>query len=508
MTMDVPRSAPSPRAGLRLADLVRELGQVGGRLRGDGSTVVRDVRQDSRQVVPGDLFVARSGQKNDGLDYLRDALARGASAVLVERGRDLPAIEIPVIEVDNVRWGLGLAAEAVHGHPAQSLKVIGITGTNGKTTCAWLVQHAIDGAGGRAARLGTLGSAFGQEEIAGALTTPEADDVTRFSAEVLARGATHLVMEASSHALEQYRVHALGFEVAAFTNLTQDHLDYHPSMEAYAQAKERLFFELEPKAAVLNLDDEHGRRIAARAPGTVLGYGRSPDAAVRPVRVRLDARGIVGLVALPGIQVSITSRLVGEHNLQNLLCTLGIVSALGLDPEAAARALGDAPGVPGRLERCDGPGDDLLVLVDYAHTPDALRRALEATRGLTQAELVCVFGCGGDRDPDKRPKMGDAVGRGANRAIITNDNPRTEDPERIAQAIEVGLAAHAIPYQVILDRSQAIEQAIRAAHPGDVVLIAGKGHEPYQIFGTVKRPFDDRVEARRALGLRRGESRV
>jgi UDP-N-acetylmuramoyl-L-alanyl-D-glutamate--2,6-diaminopimelate ligase len=240
----------------------------------------------------------------------------------------------------------------------------------------------------------------------------------------------------------------------------------------------------------------------------VIGYGRSPEAAVRPLGVRLDARGIEGRIALPRGEVTLGSRLVGEHNLQNLLCTLGIVSALELDPGAAARALGQAPGVPGRLERCDGPGDDLLVLVDYAHTPDALRRALEAVRGLTEAEVICVFGCGGDRDPDKRPKMGDAVGRGANRAIVTNDNPRTEEPARIAQAIEAGLGARRIPYQVILDRSLAIQQAIATARAGDVVLIAGKGHEPYQIFGTTKRPFDDRVEARRALALRRGEART
>ncbi len=491
-----------------LAELVRELAPVKPSLVGDGATVVRDVRQDSRRVEPGDLFVARSGQKTSGLEYLEDALGRGASAVLVERGRELGALDVPVLEVDNVRWGLALAAEAVHGHPTRALKVVGITGTNGKTTCAWLTQYAIDGAGARAARLGTLGTSFGADATEGTLTTPEADDVTRFAARVRAEGATHLVMEASSHALDQYRVHAMRFEVAAFTNLTQDHLDYHPTMLAYAEAKERLFFELGPRAAVVNLDDPEGRRIAARAPGRVIGYGRASEARVRPLDVRLDAAGIEGRIALPEGDVMLSSRLVGEHNLQNLLCTFGIISALELDPSVAARALEHAPGVPGRLERCDVPGDDLLVLVDYAHTPDALCRALEAVRGLTKAEVICVFGCGGDRDPDKRPKMGDAVGRGANRAIITNDNPRTEEPARIAQAIEAGLRVHRIPYQIILDRSLAIQQAIGMARPGDVVLIAGKGHEPYQIFGVTKRPFDDRVEARASLKLRRGESRV
>ncbi len=320
---------------------------------------------------------------------------------------------------------------------------------------------------------------------------------------MVSSGGTHLVMEASSHALSQARVDAVHFAVAAFTNLTQDHLDYHESMDSYAAAKLRLFTELRPDVSVLNVDDETGARFAEQARGRVIRVGRRPDADVRPIDVELDASGIHGRVRLASGEVRIASRLVGEHNLDNLLLTLGIVEALGLSAERAAEALSLCPAVPGRLERCDVPVDDVLALVDYAHTPDALSRALAAVRGLGNGRVLCVFGCGGDRDPDKRPLMGDAVGRGADYAIISNDNPRSEDPEAIAKAIEPGLAAHDIPYETILDRARAIERAVTLAEPGDVVLVAGKGHEPYQILGDVRRRFDDRVELRRALALRR-----
>jgi UDP-N-acetylmuramoyl-L-alanyl-D-glutamate--2,6-diaminopimelate ligase len=310
-------------------------------------------------------------------------------------------------------------------------------------------------------------------------------------------------MEASSHALVQTRVEALSFAVAAFTNLTQDHLDFHGSMDAYAAAKLRLFTELAPRASVVNVDDAFGETIAKRAAGRVLTVSQHPGADVHARSVSFGPRGISARVVLPSGEVELETRLVGAHNLDNLLLALAIVEALGLDPAPAARGFALAAQVPGRLERCDAPEDDVLVLVDYAHTPDALERALAAARPLTTGTLVCVFGCGGDRDAGKRPKMGDAVGRGADRAIVTNDNPRSEDPRAIADAIVAGLAPHAIPHEVELDRALAIERAIAGASPGDVVLIAGKGHEPYQIVGTERRAFDDRTEARGALARRR-----
>jgi UDP-N-acetylmuramoyl-L-alanyl-D-glutamate--2,6-diaminopimelate ligase len=312
-------------------------------------------------------------------------------------------------------------------------------------------------------------------------------------------------MEVSSIALVQARVEAVAFTVAAFSNLTQDHLDFHGSMQAYAEAKSRLFVELSPRVAVINVDDPFGGELARRVKGAVLTVSRLTQRAdVYPREARLDAAGIHATLRLPSGELRIETRLVGAHNLDNVLLTLGIVEALGLDVAHAAAGLAAvAASVPGRLERCDEPGDDVTVLVDYAHSPDALRRVLDAVRGLSRGELHCVFGCGGDRDPTKRPKMGAAVGAAADRATITNDNPRSEVPVAIARAIEPGLRASGIPYDIVLDRAVAIERAILGAAPGDLVLLAGKGHEPYQIIGPEKRVFDDRAEARRALALRR-----
>lgn len=503
-------SMPSRSSPSTLAELTAALGRFGAEVvhgAERGEIPIRDLRQDSREVVPGDLFVARPGQSTSGLAYVADAVARGAAAVLVEQGAEVGDVGVPVMTVGSLRLALGAAAEWVHGQPSRALRGIAITGTNGKTTTAWLVEHALRGVGARAARLGTVGFALDGERWDSPLTTPEPDVVARFLAQARDAGATHFVMEASSHALAQGRIDALSLVVAAFSNLTQDHLDFHGTMAAYAAAKERLFTELSPRASVINVDDPFGRELAARARGRVLRVSRHRGADVFPEVVTADAEGTRARVALPSGPVELVSPLVGAHNLDNLLLTLGILATLEIDVATAVAALRSAPAVPGRLERCDGPEDDVVVLVDYAHTPDALERALAAVRPLTTGELWCVFGCGGDRDPTKRSRMGDAVGRCATRAVVTNDNPRTEDPARIAEAILPGLRRHGIPHEVLLERRTAIEHAVLEARPGDVVLIAGKGHEPYQIFGTVRRHFDDREEARRALALRRGLGR-
>ncbi len=495
----------TPALGLTLGELAAELRAQGARVNGDAAVRVADVRQDSRRVEAGDLFAARAGGRVDGASFVHDAIARGARAVMVDRGSALPDVGVPVLEVSEVRRALAFAAEALHHHPSRSVAVVGITGTNGKTTTSFLAAGAICSAGGRAGRLGTLGFAFERDVVDSSLTTPEADEVTRFVARVRDAGGTHLVMEASSHALSSCRVEALSFAAAVFTNLTQDHLDFHGSMDAYAAAKLRLFTELAPRVAIVNVDDPFGVTVAERATSPVLRVSKRPGGAdVCPVAVTLDARGIRGTVRLPSRQVEIDSRLVGVHNLDNLLAALAVLEGLGLDVERAAQRLDTVPAVPGRLERCDTPDDDLLVLVDYAHTPDALERALETCRALTSGEVTCVFGCGGDRDRAKRPKMGDAVGRLAHRAIVTNDNPRSEVPSAIAAEIVPGLAPHGIPYEIELDRALAIQRAVQSAAAGDVVLIAGKGHEPYQLMGNERRDFDDRVEARRALARRRG----
>ncbi len=496
---------PSARrgAGVPVSALLGVLAAEAPRLIGDGSVRLLGVHQDSRLVEAGDLFVARSGGKVSGASFAQAAVERGAAALIVERGEPVPALAVPMLEVADARRSLAFAAEAVYGNPSHALPFVGITGTNGKTTTSWLVERALAGVGQNPARLGTVGFAFAGASEESALTTPQADDISRYAARVRDAGGTHFVMEVSSHAIALDRVRALRFKVAAFSNLTQDHLDFHASLAEYGETKAQLFTSFAPEASVLNVDDLFGAKLAERAHGKVLRVSKRTGADLFPKQVTVDARGIRGTFHTPSGEVALNSRLVGEHNLENLLLALGILQALGVNLGDAARALAETPQVPGRLERCDEPGDDILVLVDYAHTPDALERVLIAARSMTQRRVLCVFGCGGDRDPQKRPRMGAAVGRLADYAFLTNDNPRTEDPKAIAQAVEVGLREMDGSYEVELDRTRAIERAISRAEPGDVVLIAGKGHEPYQLIGGQSFAFDDRIEARQALAQRR-----
>ena len=500
-------SSPAAGCGVTLSEVLSVLGDQANLLRGNAETRVDSVSQDSRTVAPGCLFTARLGGKVSGLSFASVALAKGAKAILTEPDAAsvefLDACAVPVISVPNVRARLSEVAELVYGHPSRKLPIVGITGTNGKTTTALLVEQALTAVGSKPGRLGTVGTSFGGTEVESNLTTPEADELTRFFSHVLANGGTQVVMEVSSHSISQGRVSGIRFDVAAFTNLTQDHLDFHGSMEKYEATKLELFTRFQPRVAVVNVTNEAGHRFAAAARSSrTLRVGLIDGCDVRPVDIKLDPLGLRGDVLVAGRKVALNTRLVGEHNLENILLSIGILEALGVDVAEAVRGWQNAA-VPGRLERCDGPEDDILVLVDYAHTPDALERALSATRPLTQGKLHCLFGCGGDRDPGKRPKMGAAVGRAADRIVLTNDNPRTEDPQVIAAAVEVGLKAVAAAYEIELDRAAAIRRVILSAAPGDVVLIAGKGHEPYQILGAQKYPFDDRVEARTSLSIRR-----
>jgi UDP-N-acetylmuramoyl-L-alanyl-D-glutamate--2,6-diaminopimelate ligase len=493
--------------GLSLHELVQELTRFESKLFGDGAVRVHDVQQDSRRVKLGDLFVARQGEHVDGCSFVDAAVSSGAAAVLA--GGELSAVAqlpVPVMRVNDPRRALAFAAEAVQGFPSHRLHVLGITGTNGKTTTVALVERGLTAAGAKPARLGTTGFAFGTVGNESNLTTPEADEISRLMGSVAGSGGTHFIMEVSSHSLDQGRVDALRFETVAFTNLTQDHLDHHGDMTNYEAAKRKLFVDFKPSNAVVNVDNPTGVRIADAAQANyILRVGRKLECDVCPIDVKLDATGIRGKIRANGRLVQLDTRLIGEHNLENLLVAIGIFQAMDVDVQVAVAGLTGDFLVPGRLERCEGPDDDIFVLVDYAHTPDALERALQAVKQFTLASVRCVFGCGGDRDPHKRPKMGSAVGRWADYAIVTNDNPRTERPELIAAAIEPGLREEGARYSVVLDRAIAIEQAILQAKPGDVVLIAGKGHESYQIVGTTKRPFDDREQARRALALRRGQ---
>jgi UDP-N-acetylmuramoyl-L-alanyl-D-glutamate--2,6-diaminopimelate ligase len=496
--------------GLRLDELTREL-PMRADVVGDATVRVSGVRHDSREVTLGDLFVARKGGRVDGACFVADAVAAGAGAVMAAPGAGVPShLPVPLILVDEPTTALAYAASAIYGHPSFFLDVAGITGTNGKTTTAHLVRAAVDGALGRSSCgiLGTTGHSFGDWRVQARQTTPEADETARAMAAMRERGATHVAMEVSSHALELGRVRALRFRVAALTNVTQDHLDFHGSMRAYAEAKARLFTDLGPAAAVLNVDDALGRDLAGRLRGTVVRVSSRPgaDADVAPRNALVNASGIDVTVRTPRGDVRVATRLVGAHNLENLLLALGIAHALELDLERAAAALSLEPGPPGRLERCDGPADDVTVLVDYAHTPDAVARALDAARASANERVWCVFGCGGDRDPTKRGPMGEAVGQRADVAIVTTDNPRSEDPRAIADAVVAGVRRAGREPVLELDRRKAIDLAVRSAKPGDVILVAGKGHEDYQLVGKVRHSFDDRIEARRALAARRGSS--
>jgi UDP-N-acetylmuramoyl-L-alanyl-D-glutamate--2,6-diaminopimelate ligase len=496
--------AAAPSTGMSVQQLAQVLAPLHAQVLGDGSVIVNDVSQDSRQIGNGFAFLARSGASVNGAQFAQAAVAAGASALISSDPQVAQGLGVPLIVVDHERKALALAAEALHGHPSQAVKVIGVTGTNGKTTVAVLTEFALAVCGAKPARLGTLGFSFGAQLQPSNLTTPEADQVSRFLAQVRAGGGTHCVLEASSHALVQHRLDGLRIDVAAYTNLTQDHLDFHGDLHSYGEAKARLFRELRPRASVIHTKDKFGQLLAAELPDAIR-VGTAFDCAVRPVTVTVDRSGISGKVQLPSGQAQLSSPLIGQHNLENILVVLGIVSAAGFDARQVAPAFADAPAVPGRFERCDGPGDAITVLVDYAHTPDALIRVLQALKGLGTGRLICVFGCGGDRDPVKRPLMGEGAGRLADHVIVTNDNPRSEDPTRIAAAVMEGVRRTTVSYEQILDRAQAIEQAIRMAQPKDCVLLAGKGHEDYQIIGNQKHHFDDREVARAALARRRGE---
>jgi UDP-N-acetylmuramoyl-L-alanyl-D-glutamate--2,6-diaminopimelate ligase len=505
------REPAAAQGGLSLNELGVVLAELRPRVIGDGELRVTGVRQDSRRVEAGELFVARQGQKTSGAAHALEAAAKGASALLVERGEPLPATRLPVLEVTNVKRGLALAAEAVYGFPSRAVDVVGVTGTNGKTTSTFLIEQGLVGAGAKPARLGTLGFAMAGQGLGGSLTTPEADEVSRMLRQVRLAGGSHLVMEVSSIALVQERVSGLRFRAAAFTNLTQDHLDFHGSLEAYAEAKAELFTRLGPAASIIHVGDAFGRELAGRVGAGLLTVARQAPADVFASAAQLSALGIHASLVTPRGACELESTLIGEHNLENLLVALGVLLSLGIEPALAAAALSRTPQVPGRLERVGGAADDVTVLVDYAHTPDALARVLAALRsqwdGAAGAgRIVCVFGCGGDRDPSKRAPMGEAAGRGADVCYVTSDNPRSEDPMAIIDAVLPGLRAASARHVVEPDRASAIERAVLTAAPGDVVLIAGKGHEDYQIIGAEKRHFDDREEAERALQTRRGRA--
>ncbi len=461
---------------------------------------VAGVTADSRKVRPGWVFVAIPGVKDDGAKYAISALENGAVAVIASKKLELP-FGRPQAVVADARDAASRAAAAFHGNPSRKLKVIGVTGTNGKTTTTHLIRAMLNAAGAKCGLLGTISYQFGRRDIPADNTTPGPVELQEMFAEMVRIGLTHCVMEVSSHALHQGRIQGIEFGGAIFTNLTRDHLDYHKTMENYRDAKALLFRGLKPgAAAAVNVDDPYGEFMAQASSVPAATFGLSPSAKVRAEVHSTTLDGTRFFLRAAGFEGPVFSPLVGRHNVQNVLGAIACLEGMGLDPDALRDGASACSFVRGRLEpvRC---GQPFAVLVDYAHTDDALINVLTALRPLTPGRLIVVFGCGGDRDKGKRPMMARASAKYADLAVVTSDNPRTEDPMRILDDILAGFP-EGTPRIVEPDRREAIRRAVREARAGDTVLIAGKGHETYQIFRDGVKPFDDRMVAAEFLGRR------
>ncbi|HKH40535.1 MAG TPA: UDP-N-acetylmuramoyl-L-alanyl-D-glutamate--2,6-diaminopimelate ligase [Solirubrobacterales bacterium] len=494
---------------MELGELLRAA-RVAAELRGDGAVKIRDLAYDSRRIGPGTLFFCFPGERTDGHDFAPAAVEAGAAALVVERPLEL---KVPQAQVEDARAAMAPIAATFNGDPTSELGVIGITGTNGKTTTAFLVRHLLESAGHPCGLLGTVQQVVGGQVEEVERTTPEAIDLQRTFNRMLSSGDEYCAMEVSSHALVLHRADAIHFAVKAFTNLSQDHLDFHADMEDYFEAKRLLFsgeggvpiIELEGGVSVINLDDPYGRRLAedldCGSDGECIGYsagGAEADLSARDVA--FDASGSRFTCVAPEGEVEVRIPLPGDFNVANALAALGVARAIGLDLREAAAALASVEQVPGRFESID-EGQPFAVVVDYAHTPDSLENVLKAARRVTEGRLISVFGCGGDRDRDKRPLMGKAGAELSDVAVVTSDNPRSEDPAAIIEQIETGIEDGA-PAEVVVeqDRRAAIGMALERAGKGDTVVIAGKGHEQGQEFeGGRKVPFDDRDVAREEL---------
>jgi UDP-N-acetylmuramoyl-L-alanyl-D-glutamate--2,6-diaminopimelate ligase len=484
--------------------LTLELGEVAGivsgRLHGPPETAVRGLTHDSRRVAPGMLFCALPGLTRDGSSFAAEALARGAAALLAEtvQGTALPAA--PWVEVEHARKAIATLSHRFYAEPSRELAVVGITGTNGKTTTSFLVGSILEQARGSSAVLGTLGLRRGERVLPTGFTTPEAPELASLMSDLLAQGIGGLAMEVSSHALAQSRVEGVRFTGGIFTNLTHEHLDYHGSLEAYREAK-LLFFDLLREVgawAVLNLDDPAADEFRRRAPSRLLTYSQEiPEADVFAERVELEPAGSLARVVAAGEPVEVRVGLGGRYNLSNALAALAAGLFLGLNPEQAAGAIARVRHVPGRFEVYHGGGR--TVLIDYAHTPDAFQRVLTAARQLTRGRLHLIFGCGGERDREKRPVMGEIAGRMADEVYVTLDNARGEPLDRIDREIAVGLARTNATWARHDDRAGAIRLALERSRPGDLVVLLGKGDESYQEVNGVKHPYSDREVARREL---------
>ncbi|UCG10938.1 MAG: UDP-N-acetylmuramoyl-L-alanyl-D-glutamate--2,6-diaminopimelate ligase [Deltaproteobacteria bacterium] len=505
---------------MHLKELIQDLAIH--QLEGETERKVSALTYHSANVVEGSIFVAIKGTRFDGHEFVRQAIDRGATCVVVEK--PLESVQgATVIQVNNTRAALAHLASRFYGRPSQKLTVIGITGTNGKTTTTYLLESILAACGHRVGVIGTVNVRYPGHVETATVTTPESLDLQRTLREMLDAGVTHVVLEVTSHALDLHRVDGTRFAVGLFTNLSQDHLDFHGSMQHYFAAKSRLFSRIlrrpedSPALAVINGDDSWCRQLLPKINGPVLSYGLAPDAQIRARKVKCDSTGISALLHTPSGEIQLHSPLLGRLNLYNLLSATAVAVGLGLPLEQIGAGQQSLSRVPGRLESV--PSDlGFQVLVDYAHTPDALEKALDSLRELNFQRIICVFGCGGDRDRSKRPLMGKAAAERADCVVITSDNPRSEAPEAIMADIEAGIRPLGFPrlsslgecagnhqrgYVLMADRGQAIRLAIECALPGDLVYIGGKGHEDYQILADNRIDFDDRVIAAQALAERK-----
>jgi len=487
-------------------------------LDGDKAVEISGIAYDSRSVREGYLFVAIKGHSQDGHAYLNEAADRGAVALVAERFDDLRA-DIPKVKVHDSRNALSKLSVRFYDDPCRDIELIGITGTNGKTTTTYLVESILSASGEEPGVIGTINSRFQGNVRPSSVTTPESLDLMRTIREMADSGVTHVVMEVSSHALDQGRTGDCPFSVGVFTNITRDHLDYHGTMDEYFEAKSRLFRGLikdrhgRKGIAVINMDDPKGEEIRSISKTDILTYGLNKDYDVSATDISTDRNGLKAVIKTPKGKIKITSCLIGSVNMYNILAAAAAATALGIGLDKIAEGIKELKNVPGRLESVKNKRG-LTIVVDYSHTPDALIKAQNILKPLTTGRLITVFGCGGDRDRGKRPEMGIAVGDISDIAFITSDNPRTEDPDSIIRQIEEGIVKTKLPrldwkdgrgikgpgYFVEADRHKAIANAVSIADEKDIILIAGKGHEDYQIVGKEKRYFDDRHEAAMAAG--------
>ncbi len=478
---------------------------------------IGSIHYRAQDVEPGGVFVAIAGSAADGHDFIDEALSRGASAIVTQKET---GIGVPALRVSDTRKALAMISAAFYGNPSEHLMLIAITGTNGKTTTAYIIEGILQKAGYRVGVIGTINYRYGDKTFDNPVTTPESLDLQRILAEMKQSGVTHVVMEVSSHAIDLSRIEHCWFDVGVFTNLSQDHLDFHGSMDAYWSAKKRLFSDYlfrGPKKdhvrTVINCNTPHGRELAKELNTPVLRVGDADQTDVGTVGIQCRLDGIAGRIQLPGGHFELHSPLVGQHNVENILCAVGVAAILELKPEMIRAGVESVSHIPGRLEHIENQAGR-YVYVDYAHTPDALENVIKAVLALTTDKIICVFGCGGDRDKEKRPLMGEIAVRHCDLSIVTSDNPRSEKPMVIIEHILAGVKkGNAVAYSladlnngykgkgyvVEPDRQRAIALGISVSRPGDTVLIAGKGHETYQILGDKTIHFDDREVARNVL---------